>query len=97
MLVCVFFCASCTRDRGCGAHPVFPAPSVSRGTTKCKTSGASRREIMKSWSIVVARLDQVKPGDDNQFVACGLPPTPAFQFCNRSHVDIDIPALAPAI
>jgi hypothetical protein len=39
----------------------------------------------------------VKPGDDNQFVACGLPPTPAFQFCNRSHVDIDIPALAPAI
>jgi len=73
---------------------------------------------MKSWSIVIARLDRapsipetavieprgrsvldrpVKPGDDNQFVACGLPPTPAFQFCNRSHVDIDIPALAPAI
>jgi hypothetical protein len=23
--------------------------------------------------------------------------TPAFQFCNRSHVDIDIPVLAPAI
>jgi hypothetical protein len=25
------------------------------------------------------------------------PPNPAFQFCNRSHVDIDIPDLASAI
>src|SRR4030081_2612907 len=25
---CAFFaCAFCTRDRGCSAHPVFPAPS----------------------------------------------------------------------
>src|ERR1700682_4727880 len=31
MLVCVFFCTSCTRDRGCSVHPVFPAPSVFRG------------------------------------------------------------------
>jgi hypothetical protein len=28
MLVCVFVCARCTRDRGCSAHPAFPAPSV---------------------------------------------------------------------
>ena len=28
MLVCVFFCARCTRDRGCSKHPVFPAPSI---------------------------------------------------------------------
>ena len=27
MLVCVFAVRNCTRDRGCGAHPVFPAPS----------------------------------------------------------------------
>jgi hypothetical protein len=27
MLVCVFLCAFCTRDRGCSAHPAFPAPS----------------------------------------------------------------------
>jgi hypothetical protein len=27
MLVCAFFCANCTRDRGCSAHPAFPAPS----------------------------------------------------------------------
>src|SRR5882672_9837836 len=28
MLVCAFFDAHCTRDRGCSAHPVFPAPST---------------------------------------------------------------------
>ena len=27
MLVCTLFCANRTRDRGCSAHPVFPAPS----------------------------------------------------------------------
>src|SRR5450432_1728603 len=31
MLVCAFFCTFCTRDRGCSAHPVFPAPSVQEG------------------------------------------------------------------
>jgi hypothetical protein len=30
-------------------------------------------------------------------LGAAVPQTPAFQFCNRSHVDIDIPALAPAI
>src|ERR1700737_756437 len=30
MLVCVFYIAFCTRDRGCSAHPAFPAPSTSR-------------------------------------------------------------------
>jgi hypothetical protein len=27
MLVCIFFSANRTRDRGCSKHPVFPAPS----------------------------------------------------------------------
>ena len=31
MLVCILFCANRTRDRGCSAHPVFPAPSVFEG------------------------------------------------------------------
>src|ERR1700676_700595 len=30
MLVCVSFVHCCTRDRGCSAHPVFPAPSYQR-------------------------------------------------------------------
>src|SRR5882724_7879979 len=36
MLVCVFVCASGTRDRGCSAHPVFPAPSNFEGERNCK-------------------------------------------------------------
>src|SRR5215204_7162641 len=30
MLVCAFVCATGTRDRGCSAHPAFPAPSLFR-------------------------------------------------------------------
>ena len=37
MLVCAFSVRNCTRDRGCSAHPVFPAPSVFQGgQTKCQ-------------------------------------------------------------
>jgi hypothetical protein len=41
--VCVLLYPFCTRDRGCSAHPAFPAPSKGR-EIKSKTSGASRRE-----------------------------------------------------
>jgi hypothetical protein len=41
------------RDRGCSARPVFPAPSDFWGPTKCKTSGASRREKADAHSVVV--------------------------------------------
>ena len=44
MLVCAPFCAHCTRDRGCSAHPAFPAPSVFEGAKDTQTSGAARRE-----------------------------------------------------
>jgi len=38
-----------TRDRGCSAHPVFPAPSDFRGgQTKMQTSGDQRREKAKA-------------------------------------------------
>src|SRR5438552_14766745 len=30
MLVCVYYCAFGTRDRGCSRHPAFPAPSKGR-------------------------------------------------------------------
>jgi hypothetical protein len=39
-----FFIYLCTRDRGCSAHPVFPAPSVFRGPMNLQTSGAVCRE-----------------------------------------------------
>jgi hypothetical protein len=44
MLVCALLCAHCTRDRGCSAHPVFPAPSHLWGQAIRHNSGASRRE-----------------------------------------------------
>jgi len=44
MLVCALLCAHCTRDRGCSAHPVFPAPSHEEGRATRHNSGASRRE-----------------------------------------------------
>src|SRR5258708_5216277 len=66
MLVCVFLCTSCTRDRGCSAHPAFPAPSVFPGAKLKQASGASRREIGMhvtlyehvSSALVIARLDR---------------------------------------
>jgi hypothetical protein len=45
MLVCSFVLRNRTRDRGCSAHPVFPAPSDFEGKVSSKTPGASRREI----------------------------------------------------
>ena len=45
-----FVCANRTRDRGCSAHPVFPAPSVfEEGKRKMQTSGETCREIAKSY------------------------------------------------
>src|SRR5437899_9794089 len=43
-------CAHCTRDRGCSAHPAFPAPSdFERREDYLQTSGDHRRENAVSW------------------------------------------------
>src|SRR5437879_5913533 len=53
------FCAHCAQDRGCSAHPAFPAPSeFGEGERYLQTSGAMRREIANPYSIVIARLDR---------------------------------------
>jgi hypothetical protein len=50
---CAFYL--CTRGCGCGGHPAFPAPSVFfEGRSFLHNSGASRREIAKSYSNVIA-------------------------------------------
>jgi hypothetical protein len=55
MLVCVFLVCTCTRDRGCGKHPVFPVPSdLDEGKTKMQASGKTCREIANSYSPVIA-------------------------------------------
>src|SRR5882757_5920245 len=59
MLVCVFFCASCTRDRGCSVHPVFPAPLFLEGQRSCTTRthrAAGMRARVKSTSLRGALL-----------------------------------------
>src|SRR6267143_3907756 len=61
MLVCASFDAHCTRDRGCSAHPVFPAPSVFEGDVFSITSGASRRENANVCQVpVIARSEATK-------------------------------------
>ena len=48
MLVCTFAICIGTRDRGCGVHPVFPAPSSRGGQRNVQTSGERCREIAKA-------------------------------------------------
>ena len=46
------FVQFCTRDRGCSAHPVFPAPSVFyEGAKLTQTSGGSRRENASAYLL----------------------------------------------
>jgi hypothetical protein len=48
MLVGVFVCAICSRDRGCSVHPAFPAPSDQEGKAVFwQTSGRAACEIAK--------------------------------------------------
>src|SRR5437762_14347316 len=45
MLVCAYNAQFGTRDRGCSAHPAFPAPSIFEGGKRiCITRAKSRRE-----------------------------------------------------
>ena len=54
MLVCVFLCANCTRDRGCSVHPVFPAPSDLReGEIFAANLGRSAPRDREAYSFVV--------------------------------------------
>src|SRR5258708_11101521 len=70
MLVCAFFCANCTRDRGCSAHPAFPAPSSPTEGEKLRrtrTYGAARMRthIVSSLTIESATIEsesRPKPG-----------------------------------
>ena len=55
MLVCASSSANCTRDRGCQPAPGIPC-ALFLGRNDVKSSGAIRREIAKSYSVVIARL-----------------------------------------
>src|ERR1700710_881462 len=62
MLVGASCYASCLRDRGCSAHPVFPAPSLPKRANEMENSGRiapREREVVFS---VVARMSVATSG-----------------------------------
>ena len=62
MLVCAFFRAHCTRDRGCSAHPAFPAPSVfEEGEADAKLGRIAPRECGLASSTVFEIDLQILP------------------------------------
>src|SRR5882672_9649482 len=61
MLVCAFPSSICTRDRGCSAHPAFPAPSCFGGWQSTQSSDASRREIARSCLLLKLNVVSVVP------------------------------------
>src|SRR4051794_35445974 len=61
MLVCIFFSANRTRDRGCSKHPVFPAPSISKRANEDANLGRSAPRDRETMSTVIApAIDQAR-------------------------------------
>ena len=100
MLVCILFCANRTRDRGCSAHPVFPAPSVFwrvKTTSKPRAQGAarSRRHIQLSSpglppSLKLRRANEGKPRRSLGVAGTGrpsIPETPMIEPRSRGVLD----------
>ncbi len=54
MLVCALFCATGTRDRGCSAHPAFPAPSVLKRGDEIERLGQNMPRDCKTASGSIA-------------------------------------------
>jgi hypothetical protein len=55
MLVCACYAHFCTRDRGCSAHPVFPAPSLR--AKRYNIARASSRGIANVWLFEIRNLE----------------------------------------
>ena len=96
-----FFSCICTRDRGCSAHPAFPAPSDMEGVTsdgKPRANGAARSPGSCRSHVMVMpsfRLAAVIPGwsegrdlemlEIPRFDAAHRPGMTAGECCFRSH------------
>src|SRR5665213_3750054 len=69
MLVCAFSVHQCTRDRGCSAHPVFPAPSFFLGArTNLKNSGKS---LSRERGVLSCRHCEEHLRRSNPVLLCG--------------------------
>ena len=87
-LTCMLVCAKCailgTRDRGCSAHPAFPAPSVLKeGQRIWKARAKTRREIAKSYPpLSSSALSELRTGRTSS-----IPETPVIKSISRSVLD----------
>jgi len=79
---CAFFAHFCTRDRGCSAHPAFPAPSDFKARNFTQTPGALRRGNAKSCLRQHSPVGSLPPcggelerGVSTNSCACGSPPS----------------------
>src|SRR5882672_7546767 len=73
MLVCALPCAHCTRDRGCSAHPAFPAPSV---VARRETKGITRAHRAAGTRMYVYR--HCEPAARNDGLTMAASASPAF-------------------
>jgi hypothetical protein len=55
--VCALRAILCTRGRGCGGHPAFPAPSCWRGSRFKSTTRTQRAARTRSHGYVIARSE----------------------------------------
>ena len=53
---CACSCALCTRDRGCSAHPVFPAPSTCAEGEMLRKPRASHAARMRTHILTLSRI-----------------------------------------
>ena len=87
MLVCAFFRTDCTRDRGCSAHPAFPAPSSSeRGETTANLGRLMPRECgLISSRCLKTESETSSASSRPSAIAHGTPGpiTPRSGFCGR--------------
>ena len=85
-----FSVRNCTRDRGCSAHPVFPAPSVFEGDNQCKPRAkhvARTRYIQLSSARALERTIRYSRDSSDGIDKprrTGCPPARGMTFCGVS-------------
>jgi hypothetical protein len=88
-----------TRGCGCTGHPAFPTPSDLKGGTFWQTSRETRREIAKSYLVVIARSEATKQSTLSLLLLHGLlrfarNDGSLLSKCGAQHVQLSPPGIA---
>ena len=70
-----FFAHTGTRDRGCSAHPAFPAPSILRGTMNLEMTRANHVARSRTHALSPRRPGQASGASADPGPICGRPPS----------------------